>query len=111
MLGTLPGYWLGADDGRPSSPFLSKTLWHQRLLDAGLSGADIVLDDYPEPADCTTLIMSRNSSEAANHASMNGANHTNGANSINNISEINGVNGVNQLNGAKSLKPSTVTLV
>ncbi|GAB1196570.1 hypothetical protein APSETT444_005842 [Aspergillus pseudonomiae] len=111
MLGTLPGYWLGADDGRPSSPFLSKALWHQRLLDAGLSGADIVLDDYPEPADCTTLIMSRNSSEAANHASMNGANHTNGANSINNISEINGVNGVNQLNGAKSLKPSTVTLI
>lgn len=60
MLGALPGYWLGADDGRPDSPFLSKKRWNEALQDAGFNGADIVLDDYSEPASCTTLIVARN---------------------------------------------------
>ncbi|CAG8380102.1 unnamed protein product [Penicillium salamii] len=95
MLGALPGYWLGADDGRPSSPFLSKTLWHQRLLDAGLSGADIVLDDYPEPADCTTLMVSRNTDASTHHNGTNGANGVNGQNGVNGANGANGVNGSN----------------
>ncbi|KAK3994454.1 hypothetical protein QBC44DRAFT_286263 [Cladorrhinum sp. PSN332] len=60
MLGTLPGYWLGAGDGRPNSPFMSKSSWDQRMRAAGLSGAKVVLDDYPEPSNCTTLMVSRN---------------------------------------------------
>lgn len=64
MLGTLPGYWLGAEDGRPNSPFLSTEAWSERLRDAGLSGTDILLHDYPEPNNCTTLMVSRNSSSA-----------------------------------------------
>jgi hypothetical protein len=60
MLGALPGYWLGADDGRPDSPFLSKDRWNEALQGAGFNGADIVLDDYSEPASCTTLIVARN---------------------------------------------------
>jgi hypothetical protein len=105
MLGTLPGYWLGADDGRPSSPFLSKALWHQRLLDAGLSGADVVLDDYPEPADCTTLMVSRNIGDAVEHTGMDS---TNGVNGINGFHDTSGQNG---LSGTSGVKSPVVTLV
>ncbi|CAG7918788.1 unnamed protein product [Penicillium olsonii] len=128
MLGALPGYWLGADDGRPSSPFLSKALWHQRLLDAGLSGADIVLDDYPEPADCTTLMVSRNTDVAHQngtngvngvHSSngstqANGQNGTNGANGSNGVNGSNGshaTNGQNGVNGSNGHQPPQVTLI
>ena len=111
MLGALPGYWLGAEDGRPSSPFLSKALWHQRLLDAGLSGADIVLDDYPEPADCTTLIVSRNIGGAAPHTGMNVANGVNGVNGVDGANGSHGANGQNGLNGANGHQPSMITLV
>jgi len=99
MLGALPGYWLGASDGRPSSPFMSKQVWQERLLDAGFSGADLVLDDYPEPASCTTLIVSRNTGNNTGHAHMNGVNGINGTN---------GINGVNGINGGKE---SPITLV
>ena len=128
MLGALPGYWLGADDGRPSSPFLSKALWHQRLLDAGLSGADIVLDDYPEPADCTTLMVSRNTDVAHRNGtngvngvhSSNGSTHANGQNGINGANGSNGVNGSNGshaangqngVNGSNGDQPLQITLV
>ncbi|KAF2837925.1 hypothetical protein M501DRAFT_977330 [Patellaria atrata CBS 101060] len=64
LLGTLPGYWLGADDGRPESPFISKAAWDARLIEAGFTGTDIVLNDYPEPNDCTTLMISRRRAES-----------------------------------------------
>lgn len=47
MLGTLPGYWLGAQDGRQSSPFITKQDWNTRLLKAGFSGNDVALNDIP----------------------------------------------------------------
>ena len=55
--GTLPGYWLGAQDGRPSSPFISRESWHARLLDAGFPGIGVALSDYPEPDDCTSVMI------------------------------------------------------
>ena len=75
MLGTLPGYWLGAQDGRQSSPFITKQGWNTRLLKAGFSGNDIALNDYPEPDDCTSVIISSNSTskEAVNGAVINGS--------------------------------------
>jgi SAM-dependent methyltransferase len=73
MLGSLPGYWLGAQDGRPSSPFISKEEWNARLLKAGLSGNDVTLNDYPEPDDCTSVIISSNSTPKIVDDQVNGA--------------------------------------
>ncbi|KAK4221929.1 hypothetical protein QBC38DRAFT_402515 [Podospora fimiseda] len=42
------------------SPFMSTSAWDERLQAAGLSGAEVALDDYPEPSNCTTLMVSRN---------------------------------------------------
>jgi hypothetical protein len=101
MLGALPGYWLGADDGRPCSPFLSKAMWNQVLLEAGFAGADIMLDDYNEPVSCTTLIVARNTGRVV-HADMKGANTANGINGTNGTNrthDTNGINGSKGING------------
>lgn len=94
MLGALPGYWLGANDERPSSPFLSKTRWSQALLDAGFAGNDIVLDDYEEPANCTTLIVARNSGKES-HARLP---------DIDGMNDSIGIHGSHGVNGTKTSK-------
>ena len=73
MLGTLPGYWLGAQDGRPSSPFISVEEWDIRLRKAGFSGNDVALNDYPEPNNCTSVIISSNGKLNRVHKQVNGA--------------------------------------
>ena len=73
MLGPLPGYWLGAQDGRQSSPFIAKQDWNTRLLKAGFSGNDLALNDYPEPDDCTSVIISSNSTQKGASQKVNGA--------------------------------------
>lgn len=60
LVGQLPGYWLGVNDGRPDGPFISEEEWNTRLLAAGLSGADHVLPDYTSPYNSTSVIVSRN---------------------------------------------------
>ena len=73
MLGTLPGYWLGTQDGRPSSPFISAEEWDTRLRKAGFSGNDVALNDYPEPDNCTSVIVSSNGELNRVHKQVNGA--------------------------------------
>ncbi|KAL2819841.1 hypothetical protein BDW59DRAFT_119720 [Aspergillus cavernicola] len=45
IMGTLPGWWLGEPDGRPSEPYVSPDRWDSELRTAGLSGADSVIHD------------------------------------------------------------------
>ncbi|KXS98395.1 hypothetical protein AC578_4687 [Pseudocercospora eumusae] len=59
LVGQLPGYWLGVDDGRSAGPFISDGEWHKRLISAGFSGADHVLFDYEPPFNSTSVIVSR----------------------------------------------------
>lgn len=40
IFGTLPGWWLGADTGRPLSPFVSTVEWERLLKVSGFSGID-----------------------------------------------------------------------
>ncbi|KAI1126739.1 hypothetical protein F5Y10DRAFT_293418 [Nemania abortiva] len=58
LLGTLTGYWHGIADGRINSPFMSLEAWDKALREAGFSGAELVLDDYPEPNNMTTTLVS-----------------------------------------------------
>lgn len=47
VFGTLPGWWLGAPEGRVDSPFLSLDAWDRLLKDTGFSGIDLNIPDYP----------------------------------------------------------------
>ncbi|KAJ8131214.1 hypothetical protein O1611_g2411 [Lasiodiplodia mahajangana] len=58
ILGTLTGYWDGMDDGRVNSPFMSLGRWDKALREAGFSGAELVLDDYPKPNSMNATLVS-----------------------------------------------------
>ncbi|KAI0102813.1 hypothetical protein GGR51DRAFT_550282 [Nemania sp. FL0031] len=58
ILGTLTGYWDGIADGRLNSPFMSLERWDKALKEAGFSGAELVLDDYPKPNSMTATLVS-----------------------------------------------------
>ena len=52
IFGALPGWWLGADDGRVLSPCISSAQWNDILQRTGFSGADAItleLDRFPYP--------------------------------------------------------------
>ncbi|MCJ1431695.1 hypothetical protein MMC27_001050 [Xylographa pallens] len=58
ILGTLTGYWHGISDGRVDGPFMRLGSWNSALLNAGFSGAELVLEDYPQPHNTTTTLVS-----------------------------------------------------
>ncbi|KAJ5777293.1 hypothetical protein N7520_000539 [Penicillium odoratum] len=41
VMGSLPGWWLGEDDGRKGGPLLSEDRWDRLLKDTGFSGVDL----------------------------------------------------------------------
>ncbi|KAL2846914.1 hypothetical protein BJY01DRAFT_213165 [Aspergillus pseudoustus] len=45
IMGTLPGWWLGAADDRKWEPYISSERWDRELRNAGFSGADSVVHD------------------------------------------------------------------
>ncbi|THC94688.1 hypothetical protein EYZ11_005833 [Aspergillus tanneri] len=46
VMGVLPGWWLGIDDGRVDSPLLQLPEWHTLLCENGFSGVDAEMKDY-----------------------------------------------------------------
>ena len=58
VVGTFTGYWAGIPDGRVDAPFQSLNSWDSSLRKAGFSGLDVVLDDFPEPHNTTSVIIS-----------------------------------------------------
>ncbi|TFA97733.1 Polyketide synthase-nonribosomal peptide synthetase [Trichoderma ghanense] len=60
VMGGLPGWWLGENDGRRLSPLITAIEWDRLLQDTGFSGADAVIHDLAdEEKHCTALIMSQ----------------------------------------------------
>lgn len=45
IMGVLPGWWLGAEDGRPAEPYISSERWDTELRQAGFAGAGTVAYD------------------------------------------------------------------
>ena len=58
VVGTFTGYWAGIPDGRVDAPFQSLDSWDSSLRKAGFSGLDVVLDDFPQPHNTTSVILS-----------------------------------------------------
>ncbi|KAL4917431.1 hypothetical protein BDW62DRAFT_201863 [Aspergillus aurantiobrunneus] len=46
LMGVLPGWWLGADEGRVNSPLLQATAWDSILSETGFTGVDAEMKDY-----------------------------------------------------------------
>jgi SAM-dependent methyltransferase len=49
IMGRLPGWWVGDEDGRPDEPYISVKQWDEKLREAGFSGVDTAVtdDDFP----------------------------------------------------------------
>lgn len=46
IMGVLPGWWLGAEDGRDNEPYVGTDRWDKELKAAGFNGVDVsILDD------------------------------------------------------------------
>ena len=59
-VGGLPGWWLGAGEGRRLHPGMTTEAWHGALQAAGFSGVDLVFHDLPDPRrHCMSLMASQ----------------------------------------------------
>ncbi|KAI0469853.1 lovastatin nonaketide synthase [Xylariaceae sp. FL0804] len=50
IMGGLPGWWLGVDDGRRFAPTTSPAVWHSTLRKAGFGGVDAITPKVDGPA-------------------------------------------------------------
>ncbi|KAL8653880.1 MAG: hypothetical protein Q9226_003662 [Calogaya cf. arnoldii] len=57
IFGTLPGWWLGIDDGRTNNPLLTRAGWENVLLSASFTGLDVVAQDSEGPAHTSSLMI------------------------------------------------------
>lgn len=48
MMGGLPGWWLGGDEGRRLSPAISPVKWNELLQATGFTGIDAIRHDMPD---------------------------------------------------------------
>lgn len=59
VMGTLAGWWLGAEDGRVDEPYIQPEEWNTRLLDAGFDGTSVVRLDDEAPFQVNSIIISQ----------------------------------------------------
>ncbi|EUC45884.1 hypothetical protein COCMIDRAFT_36393 [Bipolaris oryzae ATCC 44560] len=97
---SVSNYWLGADDGRPSSPFVSKAKRKNVSLDAELTRVDIMLNKYDKPANFMILIVASNKSRDIDTY----------PNVANGVYCSSGHVNASQIEKAKEAGPSSVTL-
>nr|A0A3G9H990.1 RecName: Full=Highly reducing polyketide synthase ALT1; Short=HR-PKS FUM1; AltName: Full=AAL-toxin biosynthesis cluster protein 1 [Alternaria alternata]BBG74267.1 polyketide synthase [Alternaria alternata] len=62
IMGILPGWWLGAAEGRSEEPYLSPEQWDSLLRQTGFSSVDVVYD-APSPYQVNANIIARAASE------------------------------------------------
>ncbi|ENH70099.1 Lovastatin nonaketide synthase [Fusarium oxysporum f. sp. cubense race 1] len=58
LMGGLPGWWLGVDEGRARGPGIGLTEWDEILRDSGFTGADKYVTDLPDSLKhvCSVLV-------------------------------------------------------
>lgn len=65
IFGTLPGWWLGGDDGRTESPNAPLETWDKALRASGFTGVDFNIADCEDPAfQCTDIILTTATSKS-----------------------------------------------
>ncbi|KAI8272976.1 Highly reducing polyketide synthase FUM1 [Colletotrichum sp. SAR 10_98] len=59
VMSVLPGWWLGANDGRPDQPHVSSDRWDMELRDAGFDGLENVAFDSERPNNLLAFMTAR----------------------------------------------------
>ncbi|KAL0940537.1 Lovastatin diketide synthase LovF 14 [Colletotrichum truncatum] len=59
IFGTLPGWWLGQEDGREWEPYVPVSRWNEELKGAGFTGVDTAVYDDEQPFHFSAAIVSR----------------------------------------------------
>jgi hypothetical protein len=59
VVGTLPGWWLGEQDGRPKKPYVSPERWDEELRGAGFNGIESICFDQKPPYQQNATIIAR----------------------------------------------------
>ncbi|KAI8177403.1 Highly reducing polyketide synthase FUM1 [Colletotrichum sp. SAR 10_75] len=59
VMSVLPGWWLGANDGRPDQPHVSSDRWDLELRNAGFDGLENVVFDSERPNNLLAFITAR----------------------------------------------------
>ncbi|EFQ32027.1 KR domain-containing protein [Colletotrichum graminicola M1.001] len=59
IMGVLPGWWLGGDDGRPDQPHVTPERWSAELRNAGFDGLDDVAFDSEQPTNLLAFMTAR----------------------------------------------------
>ena len=59
VFGTLPGWWLGEDDGRPGEPCVEPARWEEELTRAGFAGMDALVLDAEEPYQLNAIMVAK----------------------------------------------------
>ncbi|GFF43418.1 lovastatin nonaketide synthase [Aspergillus udagawae] len=57
IFGTLPGWWMGENDGRKYGPRLSEKEWEEALRQAGFSGLDMCFRDHKVEEEYSVSLM------------------------------------------------------
>lgn len=82
IMGILPGWWLGAGEGRYTEPYLTPEKWDAVLKQAGFSGTDAAIYDAPSPYHINANIISRPARSSQVHNTIDDS-------SINNVGQDN----------------------
>ncbi|KAL3480474.1 putative polyketide synthase [Aspergillus californicus] len=64
IMGTLAGWWIGADDGRPDHPYTTPERWDVELRAAGFSGNESIAYDTEVPLRSAFTMLSRMAPDA-----------------------------------------------
>lgn len=65
IMGVLPGWWLGVDDGRVNEPYVSPERWDEELRQAGFGGLHSVTYDSAPPHQLLAFMTAKPSLELA----------------------------------------------
>ncbi|OJZ90228.1 hypothetical protein ASPFODRAFT_56562 [Aspergillus luchuensis CBS 106.47] len=66
IMGTLPGWWLGSEDGRQSRPSVSVQRWDDELRKAGFTGVDSAIFDDDQPYHVNAYMISSPAADECN---------------------------------------------
>lgn len=59
VVGTLPGWWIGAGDGRADEPYVDPDRWEEELLKAGFDGLEAKALDVLQPYTNNVIMIAR----------------------------------------------------
>ncbi|KAE8379162.1 hypothetical protein BDV26DRAFT_175817 [Aspergillus bertholletiae] len=60
VMGMLPGWWVGSDDGRVEKPYITGEEWHKELQCAGFTGTEAETFDDVQPSHVNVNILTKN---------------------------------------------------